>query len=91
MSIPAFVADTTEDTTQTVLRVTVQVPTDGDLRCRPYETVVTGSDVLITFDLQGDNWAFPASGAVVVTNGGVTGKPAGNHCRHVNPARRPAC
>lgn len=69
---PQTVAQTAAQTTaQTVLQVVVSVDQAGQIQCHPAEAVVTGQDVLIVFNLRSAHWAFPASGAVVVTDGGT--------------------
>ena len=55
---------------QTVRHVIVNVDAAGSLSCVPAELNVTGADVLISFHLHGDDWIFPATGAVVVSDGG---------------------
>lgn len=55
---------------QTVRHVIVNVDAAGSLTCVPAELNVTGADVLISFHLNGEDWIFPDSGAVVVANGG---------------------
>ncbi|MFY9512924.1 MAG: hypothetical protein WAQ05_18320 [Rubrivivax sp.] len=53
-----------------VQRVQVYVGAEGQPVCVPHELPVTGSDVNIRFVLMSSGWQFPATEAVVVTDGG---------------------
>jgi hypothetical protein len=53
-----------------VRHVLVTVDAAGRPSCVPALLPVSGADVLITFHLNGSDWVFPDSGAVVVTGGG---------------------
>lgn len=53
-----------------VQHVLVTVDTQGQLRCRPDPVVVQGADVLISFRLMTQGYAFPEQGAVVVAQPG---------------------
>ena len=55
---------------QTVRHVMVNVDAAGNMTCVPDELDVSGSEVLITFHLNGNDWAFPDTEAVVVSDGG---------------------
>lgn len=53
-----------------VQSVQVSVTADGTPVCAPELLDVSGSDVLIAFQLDAAEWIFPANGAVVVKDGG---------------------
>jgi hypothetical protein len=63
-------AATLDAVEQNVLQVTVHVDACGILSCQPSLLTVTGSEVLITFVLNGKGWVFPDAQAVVVNDGG---------------------
>jgi hypothetical protein len=54
-----------------VFHVLVTVSVSGKMLCTPSTLNVTGSNVLISFELQSADWVFPSSDAVVVSNGGT--------------------
>ena len=60
----------TEAAAPNAQHVIVHVDAAGQMRCVPSELNVVGPDVLIAFHLEGSPWAFPASAAVVVSQGG---------------------
>lgn len=55
---------------QSVQHVLVKVDAAGTITCLPEVLSVSGANVLIAFRLDGANWVFPDTGAVVVGGGG---------------------
>jgi len=56
---------------QSVQHVLVKVDAAGTITCLPEVLNVSGADVLIAFRLDGTNWVFPDTGAVIVSAGGT--------------------
>jgi hypothetical protein len=66
----ACTTDTSDSVDPSVRHVLVNVNAAGQAVCTPAELDVSGAGVLISFHLNGSDWEFPDSGAVVVSNGG---------------------